>query len=74
MKFPDKIYNILKWVSIIAIPASATLVKVVFPIWHIPFAEEISTTIVAVGAFLGALIGVSTATYNKEQKDESENN
>lgn len=57
-------YNILKWVAIICLPALSVFVKAVFPIWGLPYGEEIATTIMAVDTLLGALICVSTAQYN----------
>lgn len=65
MFFSDKIYDILKWVAIIVLPALATLVKVVFTIWQLPYGTEIATTITAVATFLGALLMVSNANYKK---------
>ena len=67
MKIPDKLYDTLKWIAVIVIPALVILIKTVFPAWHIPHAEEISTTVAAVGLFLGAIIGVSTVSYNKQK-------
>lgn len=65
MFFSDKIYDILKWVAIIVLPALATLVKVVFTIWQLPYGTEIATTITALATFLGALLMVSNANYQK---------
>lgn len=59
-----KAYDILKWIAIIALPALAVFVKTVFPVWNIPYSEQISVTIMAVDTLLGALIAVSTAQYN----------
>lgn len=64
--FSNKTYDILKWVAIIVLPALATLVKVVFAIWQLPYGTEIATTITAFATFLGALLMVSTANYQKE--------
>ncbi len=63
--FSNKIYNILKWIAIIVLPALATLVKVVFTIWGIPYGTEIATTITAFATFLGALLMISNANYQK---------
>ena len=63
---PNKLYDVLKWVAIIALPALAVFVTTVFPVWGFPYAEPISTTIMAVDVLLGALIGVSTAKYNSK--------
>lgn len=63
---PNKLYDVLKWIAIIALPALAVFVTTVFPVWNIPYAEPISTTIMAVDVLLGALIGISTAQYNSK--------
>lgn len=61
----DATYNFLKWVAMILLPALGTLYFSVSNIWHLPYPEEIVGTIVAIDAFLGVLLGVSTAQYNK---------
>ncbi len=66
---PDKAYEILKWVALIALPAVAWLVGVVGPQWGLPHYGEIVTTINAVGVFVGALIGVSQLTATKPDDD-----
>ena len=68
----SKTYDILKWLAMFFLPALATLVKVVFSIWGIPYGEQISATIVALNTFLGAILGISNATYkaNKELLEE----
>ena len=67
MKLNDKVYNVLKWVALIVLPALATLYAVLSGIWHLPLGEQIPATITAVDTFLGALLGISTARYNKER-------
>ena len=66
MKIPDKLYDILKWLVIIVLPALATLYAALAAVWAWPYSEEIVTTITAVDTFLGVLLGISSATYNKE--------
>jgi phosphatidylserine synthase len=61
----NKIYDILKWVAIIVMPALATLVTVVFNVWNIPYGDQIAQTITAVATFLGAVLMVSNAQYKK---------
>lgn len=70
IRLSDRVYDVLKWICIFFLPALATLIRVVFAIWHIPYGEEISATIVAINAFLGAIIGISAYNYNKKD-DES---
>lgn len=68
MKFDNKVYDILKWVALVVLPAIATLYTALAGVWGLPFAEEIPATITAIDLFIGALLGVSTAQYNKEGK------
>lgn len=65
MKMNDKLYDVLKWIAILLLPALATLVAVVFKIWDIPYGPEISATITAVATFLGAILGISHIQYKK---------
>lgn len=67
MKLPDKIYDILKWVALICIPAIATFYVALAPVWGWPFADEIAKTANAICILIGALIGISTAEYNKSK-------
>lgn len=66
MKLSNRLFDVLKWVAILFLPALAILIRTVFAIWKIPYGEEISSTIVALQVFLGAILGVSTLNYNKE--------
>lgn len=59
-------YDLLKWMAMFFLPALATLVKVIFTIWNLPYGNEISATIVAINTFLGAILGISNLNYNKE--------
>ena len=65
---PNEVYQVLKWVGLIACPAIATFVGAVFPAWGIPNADAVVLTLNAAGALIGALIGVSAAT--SKQVDE----
>lgn len=65
LKINDKLYDVLKWVAMLFLPALAVLVKTIFTVWGIPYGDEIATTIMAVDAFLGAILGISTIQYNK---------
>lgn len=69
MKIDNRIYDVLKWVAMLFLPALALLVQTVFRIWGIPYGNEISATIVAVNAFLGAILGISNIGYNKSLKE-----
>ena len=68
MVINSKLYDCLKWIAMLFLPALALLVQTVFAIWHIPYGDQISATIVAVNAFLGAILGISNIGYNKSLK------
>lgn len=61
-KLPDKLYNVLKWLGLIACPALATFYGVVAPLWGWHAPESVVTTINAIGVLIGALIGYSAIT------------
>ena len=63
---PDKLYQILKWISLICIPALVVFIQTVGNVWHWPYLSEITATLAACGVLLGTLIGVSTIAYNKK--------
>lgn len=68
MKLDNKTYDILKWVAQIFLPALGTLYFALSKIWGLPFGEEVVGTIVALDTFLGALLGISTEKYKREQE------
>lgn len=61
--FTNRQYDILKWIAQILLPALGTLYFALSQIWGLPYGEEIVGTITAVDAFLGALLGLSSAKY-----------
>ena len=67
MILPDKIYDILKWITMIVIPALATAYVGLAAVWGWPYADQIAKTAAVVCTLLGALLGISTAQYNKDR-------
>jgi len=65
MKLKDSVYDVLKWIALICIPALATFYVALAPVWGWPFADEVAKTANAICVLLGALLGISTAQYNK---------
>ena len=65
MKMENKVYDVLKWIAQILLPAAGTLYFALAQIWGFPYAEQIVGTITAVDAFLGVLLGISSYQYNK---------
>ena len=61
---PDHVYDILKWVAIIVMPALSTFIVGLGGIWSLPYAGQAAATVTAVGVLLGALLGLSSVKYN----------
>ena len=66
MKLSNNTYDILKWIVMIVIPALTTAYVGLAAIWGFPYAEEIAKTSAVICTLLGALLGISTAQYNKD--------
>ena len=66
MKLSNKVYDILKWIAQLFLPAAGTLYFALASIWGLPYGEEIVGTITAIDAFLGVVLGISTIQYNKD--------
>lgn len=64
----NKVYDILKFIAQILLPAIATLYTSIAKIWGFPFGTEIGATIMAIDAFMGAILMISSNSYNKQQK------
>lgn len=58
-------YEFLTWTAQIFLPALIALYGGMAAIWHFPYPEEIVSTLIAFDAFLGALLGFSTAQFHK---------
>lgn len=72
MKLPDTVYNILKWITMIVLPALATAYVGLAAIWGWPYADEVAKTTAVICTLLGALLGISTAQYNKDNYKEGD--
>ena len=61
----NKTYDILKFIAQVVLPAIGTLYFALAGIWGFPYGEQIVGTITAVDTFLGVVLGISSAQYNK---------
>ena len=61
----NKVYDVMKWIAMYLLPALGTLYFALAGIWELPYGEQIVGTITALDTFLGVILGVSTAQYNK---------
>jgi hypothetical protein len=69
MKLSSKVYDILKWITMICIPTLATAYVGLSAVWGWPYATEVAKTSTVICTMLGALLGISTAQYNKDQNN-----
>lgn len=65
----NKLYDTLKYIAQIVLPAVGTLYFALASIWGLPAGEQVVGTITAVDCFLGALLRISTYQYNKEKNN-----
>ena len=72
MKLSNIWYDRLKFIAQIVLPALATLYFGLAQIWNLPYAEQVVGTISIVDAFLGALLGISTYNYRKNEQEGKE--
>ena len=72
MQISNKLYDVLKWIALICIPAVVTFLSVVLGVLEVdPKTINIIVTIIAaVGTLIGSLIGVSTSAYNKKKENQ----
>lgn len=70
----DKTYKLVKWAVLIVLPAVATLFSALAAAWGMDasLAQAIVTTITAISAFGGAVLGVSAATAKPSEGGEAE--
>ena len=67
MKLSDSVYTILKWITLVVIPAAVTFYGVLADALGLPYADIVAKIAAGACAFIGAIIGVSTAEYNKSK-------
>ena len=63
----NKLYDILKWIALVVLPALSTLYIGLGQFWNIPYPSQIAGTIMLVDAFLGALLGISSIQNAKKE-------
>ena len=68
MVFSNKVYDVLKWVAQILLPALATLYFALAKVWNLPYSEQVVGTITAIDTFLGVILGLSSKAYSDDTK------
>lgn len=70
MQMDSKIYDILKWICQLLLPALGTLYFALASIWGFPYGEQIVGTITAVDTFLGVILQISSNNYYKSMQQK----
>jgi Na+/H+ antiporter NhaA len=68
MKLSNKVYDVMKWLTIVFIPALITFAGVVMKCFDFQYTDIVLTIAVAFDTFLGTILGVSTINYNKTKE------
>lgn len=63
-----KIYDTLKWIAQILLPALGALYAALAGIWGWPYAEAVVGTISAVDVFLGAVLMLDSRKYFEDKE------
>ena len=63
----NKVFDILKWLTLVGIPALTTAYVGLSAIWGWPYADQVAKTSAVVCVLLGSLLGISTIQYNQQQ-------
>lgn len=59
----NRLYDILKWVSLVALDAIGLFYQTVATIWALPYGDEVLNTCVALSVLIGTLIGIKGMNY-----------
>ena len=69
MQLPDKVYDVLKWITLVFLPAATTLVGVILNTFNVDCTDIVLTIMTAVTTFMGAILGISNINYNKNKEE-----
>lgn len=72
MKMSNKVYDVLKWLAMIFLPAAITLFGVIGKTLGVQYTDTVLTIAVAVNTFLGSILGISNSAYKKRIEDGDE--
>ena len=65
----SKLYDVLKWIALVALDALGIAYESLAQVWHLPFGDEVMKTCTIVSVLIGALIGVSSHKYKNIEVD-----
>lgn len=63
----NKVYDVLKWITLVFLPAATTLVGVILNTFNVSCTDIVLTIMTAVTTFMGAVLGISNINYKKKE-------
>lgn len=70
MKISNKVYDVLKYIAQIILPALGTAYAGMAAIWGWPASNKVVATVVIIDTFLGIALGISTQEYLSDLQKE----
>jgi hypothetical protein len=67
MLMENKVYDVLKFLALVVLPALATFYTAIAAVWGLPYTEQVVGTITAVDTLLGTLLKISSDNYKKQE-------
>ena len=72
MKMSNKVYDVLKWISMVVIPAVVTMLGTILSVLKVANTNVILIIIGAVATCLGSILKKSNIDYMKREENKSE--
>lgn len=73
MQLPDKVYNVLKWIVIVFLPALSTFLGLILQTFNVAHTDIVLTILAGFITFLGTILGISSVQYNKNSNNNAQN-
>lgn len=64
----NSMYDVMKWIVTLVLPALGTLYFTLSQIWGLPYGEEVVGTLTAISLFLGTILKISSSNYSSENE------
>lgn len=64
----NKTYDILKWITLVFLPALTTFIGVILNCFNCEYTDIVLTIMIGFDTFLGSCLGISNMNYKKGNK------
>lgn len=73
MKMSNKMYDVMKWIVTLFLPALGSLYFGLSEIWNLPYGDKVVGTITLIVTFLSIILKISNVRYNKTLEAQESN-